>query len=525
MSTDERTVLLMIPTPSLRIRAHGPHGATHLLTEGRGPSAPADADGQHGFGLGEHGFGLIEVLISCLLVATIAIGTFTGFDVTNKVTADQRARAQADTIAQQWEERLRGVQTSDIAALQKSFCVNDEGVEVASTVPCPASVTGYTGTIFTVETTGKFVSDTSGAGSCSKESGSADYIQTTTQVTWPGIGSGKPVSETSIVTPPVSGQLLVQDYNGPTPVPGVNVTAVGPEPATTSKTLATGPSGCALFTTLEAGTYAVGVNQVGYVEKDGKQSYSTTRNLVAGSSSNVSIAYDRAGQIKAGFVNAATGAAVKGETFMAINPLMTVPRGFGTANAPVTEVASPTSLFPFYYQTTEPATHSYTVYAGGCVSNDPSAWEVPSADKSVDMAPGGIVGLVKLEEPPVSVLVTKEGSAATKIENASGSINEVVTGLPPKIVTPVVSPTSGPTCGAAAQRTFTSTPGGALPVALTALPFGKYELCVAANLNAVAPAKWYRYKKVFENKVKAGTALGTVKMSAAESFGTTKPAC
>ena len=34
---------------------------------------------------------LIEVLISSLLVALIAVATFNGFDVTQKVTADERA--------------------------------------------------------------------------------------------------------------------------------------------------------------------------------------------------------------------------------------------------------------------------------------------------------------------------------------------------------------------------------------------------------------------------------------------------
>ncbi len=495
----------MIHTPSPRIRPAGPRRATPPLPGGRGPAVASKA-------ASDSGFGLIEVLISSLLVAVIAIGTFTGFDVTNRVTANQRARAQADSIAQQWEERLRGVQTSDIAALQKSFCVNDQGVEVYPSLPCPGSVAGYTGTIFAVTTTGKFVSDASGAGSCSKESGSADYIQTTTQVTWPSIGTGKPVSETSVVTPPVSGQLLVQDYNGPNPIPGVSVTATGPEPATTSKLLATGPNGCALFTTLEPGKYAISVNQLGYVEKDGNQAYSTTRNLVAGSSSNVSLAYDRAGDIKTTFVNATTGVAVPGETFMANNLLMTLPRGFGKPNTAALEVASPpSSLFPFYYQAETP---SYTLYAGGCASNDPASWEVPTADKAVTMDPGGHVGPVKLEMPPVAALLTTNG--VTKITTGIGYINELVTGLPAKVVTPVVSPQSGPYCGPLAKRNIAATAAGALPY--KALPFGRYELCVWAKVPTTR-----KYVQIFENKTKAGVNLGTINFNT--SPGTSPGEC
>jgi Tfp pilus assembly protein PilV len=524
----------MIPTPSLRVRPAGPRRATPPLAAGRPAAGPTPTRSEAGFGatevgsfaataarrfaqtaeggfglIAEDGFGLIEVLISSLLVAVIAIGTFTGFDVTNKLTSNQRARAQADQIAQQWEERLRGVQTADIAALQKSFCVNDQGTQVAAALPCPVAVAGYTGTIFQVETSGKFVSDSSGVGSCAKESSSADYVQTTTQVTWPSIGTGAPVSETSIVTPPISSQLLVQDYNGPNPVPGVSVAAIGPAPATTSKTLATGANGCALFTTLEPGEYTVSVNQIGYVEKNGNQEYSVKRNLVAGDSTSVSLEYDRAGEIKASYVSTATGVAVKGDSFLAVNGLVEVTRGFGKPSSPPTaEVASPITVFPFHYQTTPSEISSYNVYAGGCESNNPEPYGDRGAIKAINMAPAGRVP-VKLEMPPISAFVTKEGTAL----NATGSISEI---------TSDVSPTAGPFCGALAKRTITATTAGALPY--TALPFGKYELCLEANLGTT-PAKWWRLKKTFENKTVAGSALGTLNLASGESFGTTKPAC
>jgi Tfp pilus assembly protein PilV len=505
----------------LRIGPPGQRQAQPPLPSGR-EARPSDEVWRSERLAAESGFGLIEVLISSLLVALIAIGTFTGFDVSNRATADQRARAQADAVAQQWEERMRGIQTSDIASLQKTFCVNDQGVEVASTAPCPASVVGYTGTIFTVETTGKFVSEASGNASCSQTSSSADFVQTTTKVTWPSIGNGQPVSETSVVTPPISSQLLVQDYNSITPIPNVTVAAVGPEPATTSKSLATGANGCALFTTLTPGNYAVNVNQSGYVEKDGNQSYTANTTLVAGSSSPVSLQYDRAGAIKAKFLNSATGAAVKGDLFLATNVAMTEPRGFGTANTMVTEVVSPLTLFPF--ASTE-STPSYVVYAGGCTSNNPTSWGAASTvDRPANLSPGSTVAPTgALELPPVKMILTKNGSTA--LATGSGSITELTTGLPPAIVTPLTSPGSGPACGV--KRTFTATTAtGELPTTLQTLPFGKYELCVTANLGT-STANWYRYKTTFENKSAAGTTLPTINISTAEHNApfTTKPTC
>jgi Tfp pilus assembly protein PilX len=464
----------------------------------------------------EAGFALIEVLISSVLIAFIAIATFTGFDVSGRATADERAHSQADAIAQQWEERLRGQQTSDIAALSRTFCVNDQGVEVAASTPCPSSVTGSSGTIFTVETTGRFVSDTSGTSSCGEESSSADYIQTTTTVKWPSLGSRPPVSESSIVTPPVSGQLVVQDYNGPNPVPGVEVTAIGPAQAPTSRTLTTGKEGCAIFTTLPAGNYTVGVNQPGYVEKNGNQSYSQLTTLTDGATTPVSIAYDRAGILQAKYATEGVSPLKStGDTFMAVNTTMTEQPGFGeevgkyspVPPEPPAPIVSPKSIFPFYYSEKPPATYSYTLYAGGCTSNDPAGWGVPTSDKPVDVAPGATAAPVTLDLPPVTMRL-QEGIKA--IATGKGTVTELEEGLPAKIITP----TTGPHCGAQAKRTFSSTPAGALPH--PGMPFGRYKLCVWANVGS-PPATARRYEKTFNNSSLAGEALGAIDLTGAGS--------
>jgi len=43
---------------------------------------------------------LIEVMVSAMLVALIVVATLNGFDVTNRLTADERSHAQADALAQ-----------------------------------------------------------------------------------------------------------------------------------------------------------------------------------------------------------------------------------------------------------------------------------------------------------------------------------------------------------------------------------------------------------------------------------------
>ncbi|HME01779.1 MAG TPA: hypothetical protein VKG38_01955, partial [Solirubrobacteraceae bacterium] len=63
------------------------------------------------------GFMLLEVLISALLVGLIAVGTFAGFDSAGRARADERAHAQATQLAEQDEERLRGLTTTQLAQL------------------------------------------------------------------------------------------------------------------------------------------------------------------------------------------------------------------------------------------------------------------------------------------------------------------------------------------------------------------------------------------------------------------------
>ncbi|HST54480.1 MAG TPA: carboxypeptidase-like regulatory domain-containing protein [Solirubrobacteraceae bacterium] len=402
----------------------------------------------------ERGITLIEVLISAIIVAAISIATFTGFDVSSAATADERSHSQADAIAQQWEERMRGMQVSDVSVLNQTLCVDEKGVDLGVGAPCPVSVAGTSGTIFTVQTNGQFVSDASGTSSCSAAGQSADYIQTTTTVTWPSLGSRPPVTETGIVTPPVSGELLVQDINGANPVPGVSVTETGPATAPSSQTKATGASGCVIFTTLPAGDYTVTANQNGYVDKDGKQNVSYATSFTTGSTGKVVMQYDRAGTIAVSYKS--NGAASTGDAFTVFNTGMTLERSFGTPVANMSTgtysaaASSSTTIFPF--------PSAYSVYAGTCSADAPSIVSSGAvADPPVTVTPGGAPPAASIEQPPVNIKVMSGNLLA-----------------PGVVVTNAVGTLTDTGCGTV--RTFTTTPGGALPH--PPAPFGTYSLCL-----------------------------------------------
>ena len=104
-----------------------------------------------------------------ILLALIVIGTFTAFDSSNRFTANEQDRSQASSLAQQDQDRLRGLQVSQLSTLNATRTVT------------------LNGTTFTVTSTGQFQSDATGTSSCGG-SGTADYIKTTSTVTWPAMG-------------------------------------------------------------------------------------------------------------------------------------------------------------------------------------------------------------------------------------------------------------------------------------------------------------------------------------------------
>src|SRR5581483_3658314 len=72
-------------------------------------------------GRAQHGFTLIEVLVSALIVTLIA-GAVAGALMTNiKASGDQHRRTQAQALAQQDQERLKGLSAEQLDNLNQSY--------------------------------------------------------------------------------------------------------------------------------------------------------------------------------------------------------------------------------------------------------------------------------------------------------------------------------------------------------------------------------------------------------------------
>jgi Tfp pilus assembly protein PilV len=339
----------------------------------------------------ERGFLLIEVMISAMLVALIAVGSFSAFDVSGRVQSDERDRAQAVTLAQQDEERLRGLTSAELSSLNEENPVTIQKVK------------------YTIVSKATFVSDTTGAESCSEEEG-ADYFKTTSEVRWATIGKRPPIVQTGLVAPPAGGELEVVANDGRGGfTSGMNITGTGP--AGFSGT--TPASGCLIFGPLEEGTYTVNASQTGYVGIDGETEVpvaNRARSVTGQTTATDPLVFNKAGKIEAKpetapstLGGAQTINVVVGQTGMSTNrTLLASTSGYTTA----TTITSPQTFFPF--------PTGYTIYAGTCAANLPSASGGTNLSTPT-LEPGGTVSQ-KVIEPGMIVLLYKgkEGNATAK---------------------------------------------------------------------------------------------------------------
>lgn len=391
----------------------------------------------------QRGDTLIEVVISALLLALIVVGTLTGLNSANRVTSLGRERSQADTLAQQEEDQLRSEPIKKLSELSQTHEVIQHEVDAS-------------GTKYTITSTAQYIADSTGTTSCSATTAEADYIQTTSKVTWTELGTDKPVVETSLISPPPSSVLIAQVTNqAAEPLPKASVTATGKQTYTDE----TSTNGCAIIA-VEPGQYTLNVSKSGYVDVNG---YSESDKdpitnapayVVAETSVKKPYEFGLAGAFEMHFVNASTNAVETGDTFMAVNTQMNPHfRTFGTAGTYLASVTTEKTIFPL-------SKEHYTVFAGSCEADNPSNFGVTPAEAIV--GPGETVSAT-VPQPPVKILVMSGKEAGATHEGTA------VNGA-----TVVVTDT-----GCSATRTLSTEAKGAL--SHPGLPYGKYTMCVGTS--------------------------------------------
>jgi Tfp pilus assembly protein PilV len=430
--------LVMIRTFSARLRAHG------RSSIGRRSLAA------------EAGDTLLEVLVSALLLGLIVVGTFSGLNSANRATSIDRSRSQADALAEHAEEQLRSEPIKRLVELTESHPLEEHVEE--------------NGAKYTIVSTAQYISDATSTSSCTSSSAKADYIQTTSKVSTPLIGAGKSVEENGIISPPAGSALIVQVTESGAPLQGAKVVATGPAPATTTHELETSTNGCAILA-VPPGEYEINASKTGYVDPNGypntynDESGSVTRSVYIPAENTSKVGYNLglAGTLAVKFIEGSSATPTEGDSFVAFNTGMTKPRPFPETFTPGSysaTITSPPTIFPFKTK--------YTIHAGTCEADLPSANGVPPVEsEEKEVTPGSTIATT-VRLAPVRIKVMSGYSGAHEGE-------------------PVETATGSTTDGCGAKRSFTSTPLGALPH--PGLPFGKYSMCVGAKIG-VTEKKW-----------------------------------
>lgn len=378
---------------------------------------------------------LIEVLVSALLVALIAIGTLTGLTVANEFSGNERAHAQAATIAQQNEERLRGEYIEKLAnSFQLTETVSEGGlcVERASattwryvskavlseSATCEKSALAeasagatYSGTVFTVTSSGESANPTSGASACEAESASAEVVKTTSTVTWSS-NKGKAVTQSSLVKLPSKYAVLVKVKNrNKEPVAGATVLVKTSSGVLLSPQQTTPASGCVIVGDLNQNAVDVYAEKEHWVDVNGKSPPAAQEKTLSKTSlTTAEFIIEAPGTIVAEFES--NGKAVSSFTFEALHPEggMSPPEDLVgpesiAGEATATAKAELPHLFPF-------KENPYKVFAGGCEKNNPKA--VAGVEPPAVQVEPNATEHVKVEAPEVKATVYEGESSSSK---------------------------------------------------------------------------------------------------------------
>ncbi len=413
----------------------------------------------------DRGFALVEAVAAAAIFALIVLGVLAGIDGAAGSSGREKARSVAGSLAEQDQERMRGMRAIDLSNYSYA-----RDVVVA-------------GATYRVASDSDWIRDnTGGTISCTNSSTQADYLRIRSTVTSSTVGSRTaPVTIDSLVAPPVGavganqGTLAVQINNRDgVGVPNIAVTIGN---GTQTKGELTNELGCAIFAYIPVGTWDVNVNNPGWVNPLGVQDVHMSGNVSNGTTNVTTILYDVAGSVNAtvrsryfnntsatggtmvtgasrafdlGFANAGipgTGMRVFPET----TPL-TVPSGAFTA----------TKLFPFK--------DAYGIFTGQCSAENPGT---NGAKQIVDRA--GIYN-VNVTQPGPRVVV-KAGTAVVGAANVTATLSASAACAPNDVMAGVRTDTvNGLTTwnvddfnkGFLTRKGATFDPG---------LPYGTWDIC------------------------------------------------
>ncbi|MEN3284604.1 MAG: hypothetical protein V7607_5744 [Solirubrobacteraceae bacterium] len=389
----------------------------------------------------EAGFALIETIVSALLLVVVALAVLSSLDAATKTAGANKGRTVASALAEQDQERMRGLSITQLSNLRGQQTVTVGGAA------------------YTIASRADWVRDSANTTeSCTASGTQADYVRITSTVTSGIVGTDtKPVTTQGLVSVPVGsfgpnqGTLTVKviDRDG-NPVKDMGVTGSGP----TALSDTTNDLGCAVFAFIPIGAYTAQLNRSNWVDTARQQISTQGATVAAGSVVTKTMQYDQAAKIHATFIDS-SGAPVntQGATKLRMtNP--SVPTGFADTDVTMGQPGvAVTSLFPF--------SSAYVIYPGSCDKANPALYPgQPVATKLLNPAEDWTP---PLRLPTIRVTVSNSSGPM-----ANATVRIGVTG----------TATTGCTNDQALVDPVTTNASGVVSVPM---PYGTYDVCARSG--------------------------------------------
>jgi prepilin-type N-terminal cleavage/methylation domain-containing protein len=407
----------------------------------------------------ERGMSMIELMVSLVVFAIAATAIVAGLLSTMQSTRSSRNRLQASSLASREMEILRNEFNMSAAAALAVGSAN-----VTNPHQLPGGVAGQDlkvdGSPYTVTRNVEWLPAGTGMSAC--DGGAAltyPSLAVNVSVSWPRMGSVKPVVSNTVLTPPKNtlastisfvGVKIVDVLNAK--VAGLTVTLVGPGGTFTDTTAV---DGCAVFALTTPGAYTASLSTGGvYVDPIGVTNPSQAVTVTAGTLTQKTFSYDQAATLNATLVTDPLYALPTSRPQIALYNTSILPLGVKTVvnSGGVTTIGN---LWPY--------TNGYEYWAGSCKQSDP-------------LVSGGP------RDPVVNIL---PGTTANKnIRLAPVQVNVTLGGLPLLLATVTATPFSNINCLApdTLLTLGTTVVGGVL---MTSLPPGKWILKVNGKSGSI----------------------------------------
>lgn len=359
------------------------------------------------------GFGMIELIVSMVVFTIIATAVAYGIQSATNATRQDRNRIQAASLASRELEMVRqefqDVNIDGPALIGDAGTVSNPHPLKGQPAGSPLSIDGLP---FTVTRSANWLPAGVGASAC--DGGSAvtyPILAVNVKVTWPQMGSTKPVESNTILTPRKQ-QVSGNDAYAAVKVVAANGAGVADMPVTitdgtTTVTQTTADDGCATFQvtgTASPMAWTATASKTGYVSNTYTATATGSLSIKAGTLSRTALAYDRA---------------------VSLTVQQTVAPGYAlpAQKSPVTiyspDIVGGTKSFPGAGASTTitglwPSTSGYISWPGGCKQSDPASAGT-SRQPAVKIAAGG-AGTAT--HSLTAVRVTVANSASTPIAGA-----------------------------------------------------------------------------------------------------------